>query len=78
MMSGRRVRREAGRVAAAKPRALLPPGTPNWVTQELVEHTLAVWQPRYPSPLSIEDAVCILTGADRLLRTLLKSSSPED
>ncbi|WP_437203414.1 hypothetical protein [Planctomicrobium sp. SH664] len=52
------------------PSVILPPGTPEWVTVALVEQTLEVWQPRYESPLSIEDAIRILVGASRLFRTL--------
>ena len=53
-----------------KPSVALPPGTPDWVTVALVEQTLEVWQPRYETPLSVEDAVRILVGASRLFRTL--------
>lgn len=53
-----------------KPSVTLPPGTPDWVTVALVEQTLEVWQPRYETPLSVEDAVRILVGASRLFRTL--------
>lgn len=56
--------------SATKPNVLLPPGTPDWVTAELVEQTLEVWQPRYETPLSAEDAVRILVGASRLIQTL--------
>jgi hypothetical protein len=77
-MAGRRVSKVGGRVAADTPRVSLPPGTPNWITPELVEQTLAVWQPRYQCSLSVEDAVAILMGAERLVRTLLETSSPEN
>ena len=49
----------------------LPPGTPEWVTAELVALTLQVWQPRYEMPLTTEDAVRILVGASQLMRTLV-------
>lgn len=48
----------------------LPAGTPAWISSELVEQTLKVWQPRYSEPLSVEDAISILTGASGLMRTL--------
>lgn len=48
----------------------LPAGTPSWISSELVEQTLKVWQPRYSESLSVEDAIAILTGASRLMRTL--------
>jgi len=55
----------------AEPFAPLPPGTPEWVTAELVALTLEVWQPRYEMPLTTEDAVRILVGASQLMRTLV-------
>lgn len=48
----------------------LPPGTPRWVTLELVARTLTVWQPFYAEPLTVEDALEILLVSDRLLETL--------
>ena len=48
----------------------LPAGTPAWISSELVEQTLKVWQPRYSEPLSVEDAIAILTGASGLMRAL--------
>lgn len=53
-----------------RPCVTLPPGTPDWVTVALVEQTLEVWQPRYATPLSTEDAIGILVGASRLFRTI--------
>lgn len=48
----------------------LPPGTPAWISEEMVEHTLRVWQPRYRTPLTVEDAVSILVSTGRLLHVL--------
>lgn len=75
-MAGRRTRAAQG-VTADTPRAPLPAGTPDWVTHELIEHTLSVWQPRYERQLSVEDAIVILTGAARLMRTLQESGLRE-
>jgi hypothetical protein len=44
----------------------LPSGTPAWITQELVAHTLQVWQPRYTQRLSIEDAIDMIRSVARL------------
>ena len=55
----------------------LPPGTPPWVTGELIRQTIEVWQPRYREPLSVEDAVEILLGASRLLRTIVDEAAEE-
>jgi hypothetical protein len=48
----------------------LPPGTPAWVTPELVAATLDCWQPRFPKALTTEDAIQIITNAGRLLDAL--------
>ena len=48
----------------------LPPGTPAWITPELVELTLKVWQPYYRQTLSVEDSITILRNAGELVRTL--------
>lgn len=56
----------------------LPAGTPAWVTTELIEQTLTVWQPRYESPLSTEDAVRILVCASQLMRTLVDEGAASD
>jgi|CXWL01.1.fsa_nt_gi hypothetical protein len=75
-MAGRRFK-TGGHASAEKLRHPLPPGTPEWITPELVEQTVAVWQPRYETPLSIEDAVAILVGSTRLLRLLMEETSVE-
>ena len=49
---------------------VIPAGTPAWVTSGLVAHTLRVWQPRYSTPLSVEDAIDMILGASRLVRIL--------
>lgn len=50
----------------AMPAIALPQGTPAWVTPQLVERTLRVWQPRYASPLSVDDAVTMILAVGRL------------
>ena len=50
--------------------AELPPGTPSWVTQQLLMSTLDVWQPFYAEPLTAEDALEILLSASRVLDAL--------
>ena len=59
--------------AASPPKASavsIPPGTPAWVSAELIEHTLRVWQPRYPTPLTPDEAVYIILNAGRLFEVL--------
>lgn len=45
---------------------IVPTGTPDWITAELVEKTIQVWQPYYKSPLSTDDAIEIIRNAGLL------------
>ena len=47
-----------------------PRGTPDWITPESIRDTLETWQPHYSTPLSINDAIQILTNVRNLLRLL--------
>ncbi len=44
---------------ADRPRqtVVVPPGTPQWITAEMIANTLRVWQPYYEEPLTELDAV---------------------
>jgi hypothetical protein len=53
----------------------LPTGTPEWVTPALVHDTIRVWQPFYKNPLTLEDAVIILSSVGRLFRILSRDDS---
>ena len=53
-----------------------PAGTPPWITTELIELTIRVWQPYYQLLLSPEDAVTILTGVGRLYEALARRTGP--
>ncbi|MBX3359857.1 MAG: hypothetical protein KF705_00220 [Phycisphaeraceae bacterium] len=69
-MRARRDQPEDG-VGRDSPQAPLPPGTPEWITPDLVERTIRVWQPFYgKAQLSPADAVQILVGTGRLLAVL--------
>ena len=48
----------------------LPPGTPAWITSDLVALTLKVWQPHYKEPLSPQDAVTIVLNVGKLFGVL--------
>lgn len=48
----------------------LPPGTPAWITPELVRLTLKVWQKHYEKRLSVEDAVTLVLNAGHLFSVL--------
>lgn len=62
--------------AAGSPPAAMadvPPGLPGWVTPDLLELTLRVWQPYYAETLTMGDAAGMLTGVGRLLSILTDS-----
>ena len=48
----------------------VPAGAPSWITSELIQQTLKVFQPRYPSPLTLDDAVAMLLNVGRLFKEL--------
>ena len=51
----------------------VPQGAPSWITRELIEHTLRVWNPYYGDSLTPDDAVNILTSVGRLVGVLTRS-----
>lgn len=57
---------------APQEQPVLPPGTPEWITVELVRLTLKVWQKHYKEPLSTQDAVTILLNAGQLFGVLAR------
>jgi hypothetical protein len=48
----------------------VPSGAPSWVTLELIEDTIRVWQPYYEQPLTVEDALSILMNFGQLTDVL--------
>jgi hypothetical protein len=44
----------------------LPDGRPAWVSDELVDDTIRLWSPRYPEPLTEDDAVEMLLRVGEL------------
>lgn len=52
------------------PSVQVPPGAPRWVTPELIEHTIRVWQQFYPDQLIPEDALVIIMGVSRITDVL--------
>jgi hypothetical protein len=54
----------------------VPVGAPSWVTPELIEHTLRVWQPYYADRLTAEDALAMILDAAGLLNSLAEGSRP--
>jgi hypothetical protein len=43
---------------------------PAWLTEELIDATLTVWQPYYDATLTRQDAIEIILGASGLFRAL--------
>lgn len=48
----------------------VPPGLPAWITAELIEQTIIVWQPYHANPLTVQDAVDIMQAAGQLFQVL--------
>lgn len=44
----------------------VPPGAPSWVTTELIEQTLKIWQPFYAKTLIPDDALEMILSVDRM------------
>jgi hypothetical protein len=51
-------------------RGIVPAGTPDWITAELIELTIRVWQPHYEAVLSPEEAVTMILNVGRLYQAL--------
>jgi hypothetical protein len=51
----------------------VPPGAPAWVTRELIERTIRVWQPYYKAILSSEDALAMILNVGRLWGVLSRA-----
>ena len=43
---------------------------PAWVTDEMIQRTLTLWQPYYKFTLTTDDAVCILLRVGMLIDVL--------
>jgi hypothetical protein len=50
--------------------ARLPAGALAWVTQELIDHTILVWQRYYDRPMTAEEALAIVQTAGELMDAL--------
>ena len=50
--------------------SIVPAGTPDWITADLVEATIRTWQPYYETPLSTDDAIDIIRNAGLLFDAL--------
>lgn len=56
---------------------VVPSDAPAWVTPEMIEKTLKVWQPYYEQELIPEDALAIIMGVGRIFEFLAEGHSDE-
>ncbi len=56
------------------PPDMVPAGTPEWITPELIAATIRVWQPYYREVITPEVAVTMIRNVGRLFQAL--SSEP--
>jgi hypothetical protein len=56
--------------------SIIPAGTPAWITAELIEQTVRVWQPYYKATLTTEDAVTMILSVGRLYQAFSSGSKP--
>ena len=54
-----------------------PAGAPKWVTAELVDRTIKVWQRFYPTPLTIEDALAMILNVAGLVEVFAQGDRHE-
>lgn len=66
------------RFQTAEPAAVrVPTGAPTWITAELIEHTIRIWQPFYEHRLISEQAVEIIMSAGRMVDLLSSGDDHE-
>jgi hypothetical protein len=56
--------------------SIVPAGMPDWITQELVEQTIRVWQPYYGEVVTPEEAVTMILNVGCLYGVLSSGSPP--
>ena len=57
-------------------KCIVPAGAPDWITPELVEATIRVWQPYYEATLTPEEAVIMILNVGRLYDALASGFPP--
>jgi hypothetical protein len=57
-------------------KSIVPAGTPDWITAELIEATIRTWQPYYEATISPEEAVTMIVDVGRLFEALSSRSPP--
>ena len=56
----------------------VPDGAPAWISEELIAHTIKVWQPYYATPFGSDDALEILMNVGAVLNTVRDDLLPSD
>src|SRR5262245_40891652 len=56
-------------------KCIVPAGAPDWITAELIEQTIRVWQPYYQAVVTPEEAVTMIQTVGRLFQALSSGSS---
>lgn len=54
--------------------SIVPTGTPDWITAELIEATIRTWQPYYREVITPEEAVTMIRSVGRLFDALSSGS----
>lgn len=62
-------------MTSAVRKTALPPGTPDWVTPELLANTIDVWQPYHAESLTPDAALAILLRMGEVLSILVEDTS---
>ena len=57
-------------------KSIVPAGAPDWITPELVEATIRVWQPYYQAIVTPEEAVTMILNVGRLFDALSSRTPP--
>jgi len=57
-------------------KSIVPAGAPDWITPELIEATIRVWQPYYQAIVTPEEAVTMILNVGRLFNALSSRSPP--
>ncbi len=57
-------------------KCIVPAGTPDWITAELIEATIRTWQPYYQATLTPDDALIMILDVGRLFEALSSRSPP--
>jgi hypothetical protein len=64
-------------VEAPRPLTKVPVGAPSWITPELIENTIRVWQPFYSDQLIPEDALAIIKGVAGIVEVMSSGADHE-